>query len=167
MMDRKPRIPGATTGMPLFGNTKDRDAVLARMRGKLASPSRDLQAAGERRESRKVRRAWGWTWKLYLVGAIIALNGAYFGLREQAAGQAPQKRAPVLPGAAALSLEKQALFWTYALYDFDKLRATFGAPSGAVVDARIALRKLEELRPRVDAETRLIIDSYRPARGKV
>ena len=97
MINRKPQYPAAAQGVPLFGKAKDRDAVLARMRGKLAAPSMDLQAAGERREARKVRRAWGWTWKLYLVAAIIVVNAAYFGLREQAAGQAPLRRAPALP----------------------------------------------------------------------
>lgn len=152
--------------LSLMQQVDPRAATLARMRGKLAAPSQASLRAEARREAGRRRAALGWGWKLAIAAALIATNVAWFGGGSDLLARARTRHAPALPPpAAALSLDDQALFWAYALYDFDKLREKFGVPAAAVIDANEARRRLAALLPKVDAGTRLAIEAYHPLKG--
>lgn len=151
------------SAMPLMQKKEDREAMLSRMRDKLAAPSQAVSTKQARRVARKRLSVWTWASRVAVVGSIIAANAFLYGFRDEIIEQVKPRHAPALPKlSASLTKDKQALFWTYALFDFDKLKQTFGAPRGAVVDAGAARRHLSELRPQVSPGTRLVIDSYLP-----
>lgn len=146
----------------------DRLATLERMRGKLAGRSQDLVAreAARRRMVRRKTLAWGWRISL----AVLFLGGNAFliGLPD---GEAPLQEAKVKAAPAVdlpknLGVNDQALYWTYALYDFGRLKSRFGARENAVVDAGLAKARLRELLPKVDRRTRFVIEGYLPKEGR-
>lgn len=160
-MEKKP-VPGSYD-LSLIKVPKERDILLAKMRGKLAGQSRFESLAREKAIHAARVRKLGWAWKIALAAALVAGNCAYFLTRENSAIRLLVKRAPTLAHPpAALDLNKQALYWTYALYDFDRLKATFGVPRNAIVDGHFASERLSALLPDVDARTRFIIGTYLP-----
>ena len=89
------------------------------------------------------------------------LNVAYFSLKNQDRPPIKEKRIPTLKvPSQALSLEDQALYWTYALYDFDMLRKKYGVSKTTAVRTDVAKAKLNELLPKVDTYTRYLIARY-------
>ena len=150
----------------LAGDGAARQAMLERMRGKLAGSSRDAaaRAEGRRKAVSRKRRAWGW--RLGLGALVLAANAwLVVGHGEEGARAAQVRQAPVVPAPKGLAPNDQALYWTYALYDYGRLQRRFGAPAGAVLDAAEAKRQLALLLPRVDAPTRFQIDRYLPRKG--
>jgi hypothetical protein len=68
---------------------------------------------------------------------------------------------PNLPAPGAdLSVDEQALYWTYALYDAGKFEACFHVPGGYAVSRGQARRELEGLLPKVSPATLAEISSY-------
>jgi hypothetical protein len=101
-----------------------------------------------------------------MVALVLAVNAVLvIGKGESAVSVAKVRRAPAVQAPASLSPNDQALYWTYALYDFGRLQKRFGAPSHAVLDAVEAKRQLALLLPKVDAPTRFQIDRYLPRKG--
>lgn len=152
--------------LSLLARDPGREAVLERMRSKLAAPSQAVLAREEkaRKAVRMGRLAWGW--RIGMVALFLAANAALVGFRDEIKVAAAKRRtAPMLADPKALSVNDQALYWTYALYDFNRLKSTYGAPDNAVIDAAAAKRNLEALLPRVDLPTRIRIDNYRPRPG--
>lgn len=151
----------------LAADAAAKQAMLERMRGKLAGRSRDAadRSEGARKRARKGALAWGW--RLGLAALFLAANAfVVTGFKDdirQAAAKA--RKAPEVRHPKSLAPNEQALYWAYALYDFDKLKQRFGAPDHAVVDAAEARRQLALLLPKVDARTRFQIDRYLPRRG--
>lgn len=151
----------------LASDAAAKQAMLERMRGKLAgrSPEAADPAGGRRKGARRSAPAWGWRLglaALFLAANAFLVTGFEDDIR-QAAGKA--KQAPEVRNPKSLAVNEQALYWAYALYDFDKLKQRFGAPAHAVVDAAEAKRQLARLLPKVDARTRFQIDRYLPRRG--
>lgn len=150
----------------LAADAAARQAMLERMRGKLAGRSRDTV---DRRSGRKAARkgALAWGWRLCLAALFLGANAFIVSGFKDDIRQAVSKArtAPEVRHPRSLAVNEQALYWAYALYDFDKLKKRFGAPAHAVVDAAEARRQLALLLPRVDARTRFQIDRYLPRRG--
>lgn len=147
--------------------SQPREAMLSRMREKLASPSLAPTPGDVRKVAVRRERAFGWAWKVWLAVLAVGVNAFLFAFRDQLKAEVKEKRAPSLPVlATSLPLEKQALYWAYALYDYEKLKKEFGAPKSAVIDANHARRKLAEILPKVDRRTRFTITSYRPQRTR-
>ena len=143
-----------------------RQAMLEKMRGKLAAPSQASLALAEKRKRASRGEAYAWAFRIALVLVFIAGNVALFGFREEITTVVKVRRAPSVANPKSLPLNDQALYWTYALYDFDRLRSRFGAPANAVVDAASAKRNLDELMPKVDEKTRFMIRKYLPRNGR-
>lgn len=142
---------------------KERDILLAKMRGKLAGRSQFETRAREKSVMASRAGKVSWAWKIALVAVLIIGNGAYFLTRENSTVHLLVKRAPTLAHPPAdLDLNKQALYWTYALYDFDRFKSTFGATKNVIVDGKLASERLAALLPGVDARTRHIIGTYLP-----
>lgn len=148
------------------GGEASRQATLERMRGKLAGRSQDMMAmeAGQRRRARRKTLAWGW--RITLAVAFMAGNVFLFTSGGKEAGlAAKERRAPAVLAPKTLGVNDQALYWTYALYDFGKLTQRFGVKANSVVDAVEAKSRLRELLPKVDKRTRFVIDRYLPKEG--
>ncbi|MDB5102366.1 MAG: hypothetical protein JWP91_55 [Fibrobacteres bacterium] len=156
------------TGLNLIqGGGNGREFLLEKMRGKLAgSPLPDFHAVEKRRYATS-RSFQGWGWKAGLAAVLFLSNAVYLaGKPSSAAAVTAAKRAPTLVRApAALGVNEQALFWAYSLYDFNRLKADFGVPKTAIVDARLADMRLRELLPKADAPTRARIERYRTPGG--
>jgi hypothetical protein len=174
IMKKKPEP--SNEGLSLIQSNEDRQVRIEKIRVKpvmqpMPLPLPDVEPLSEddpgfRMPPKQVHRtrAPAWLWKAALGIALIGANAAYLALRHaHPAPKAVEKRVPPLPGpAAALSVNEQALYWTYALFDFDMLRKQYGVPQGSVVDAAIATRNLKELLPKVDVPTRNAIQRYLP-----
>jgi hypothetical protein len=147
--------------LSLIRQQEQRQAVLEKMRGKLAGRSQDAAQAVERKRASARGNIPAWGWKIALAVALMAGAMAMKPGKTRKAAIAPAKTALVLAGPSAkMGLNDQALYWTYALYDFDRLKVSYGIPKNAIVDAGLAAEKLRALRPKVDAKTRFIIDGY-------
>lgn len=147
------------------GEAAARQAMLERMRGKLAAPSGASIAREERRRRAAGGKAWAWGWRIALVAAFLGANAFILGSGDDIAAVAKVRRAPSVQPPRSLAPNDQALYWTYALYDFDRLKARYGAPANAVIDASEARRRLAELLPKVDERTRFLIRKYHARPG--
>lgn len=160
------------SGFSLIQNHGDRALQLEKMRAKLASQSLGLRLPAKPRQRFipavltqpiKMGEAQSWAGRLLIALSLVAGNGAYLALRHEAKVRQVARHLPKLPVPAAnLSTDRQALYWAYALYDFDKLTSEFGVPKGTLVDFGAARAKLDALLPLVDAPTRLAIERYLP-----
>lgn len=149
--------------LSLLAKDPGREAMLEKMRGKLAAPSQAVLAREEKARKAVRMSRFSWGWRVGLVALFLAANAALVGFKDEIKVAAKRQRtAPSLVEPKALSVNDQALYWTFALYDFNRLKATFGAPDNAVIDAAAARRNLEALIPRVDVHTRVAIEKYRP-----
>ena len=110
--------------------------------------------------------ASSWAWKIMLALSLILGNGAYFLFRHEEKVRLAIKRMPMLHvPKAALDPNRQALYWTYALYDYDRLVSEFGALPSAIVDFGFAKARLAELLPKLDPVTRQTVENYLPGHG--
>jgi hypothetical protein len=154
-------------GLSLIQVRDGKEAMLSKMRGKLAGASEAHVQAAERRRNRARNSALSWTWKIALAVMFVTGNIIWWTTRPEGTFIAPRKHAPVLPPPAeTLSLNEKALYWAYALYDFDQLKAHYGVGKETIVDSRIAAANLKSLLPKVDAKTRFLIDRYMPMPGR-
>jgi hypothetical protein len=98
-----------------------------------------------------------------MAAALLGGNAAWLTLRQEAKVRQAAKTIPTLSApVAALDPNRQAMYWTYALYDYDKLTSEFGVPAHTAVDFGQARARLLELLPKVDAPTRGAIERYLP-----
>ena len=95
--------------------------------------------------------------------SLVLGNGAYlFFSHEEKARLAVRRMAMLHVPTAALDPDRQALYWAYALYDYDKLVHEFGVPRAAIVDFGFASTRLNDLLPRISPSTRMAIEQYHP-----
>ncbi|HKP97601.1 MAG TPA: hypothetical protein VJ385_17795 [Fibrobacteria bacterium] len=165
-MKKNPNPRRTNTGLSLIQVNDDREAMLLKMRGKLAGLSEVHVQATERRRVAVRKSAFGWGWRIGAAAVLVLGNILYFSPGASIAAKAPEKRAPTLPHpSASLGVNDQALYWTYALYDFDMLKTRYGVPKQTVINAAVAAQMLRELLPKVDARTRFTIDRYAAQAG--
>lgn len=150
-------------GFSLVQTSDSQRAMVAKMRTKLAGGSDfDVQVVTRRRFAIR-KNAFGWASKLGIAAILILANFAYLSYSNGSVAKKAIKRAQMLPAPkATLSVNEQALYWTYALYDFNRLKTQFGASQSAVVDAKSASARLADLLPKVDGPTRMTIQHYLP-----
>lgn len=147
----------------LIQQQAQRQLMVAKMRGKLAGHSQSFLHAKERQAYATRKRAYVLGWRLALLGAFLLGNFYYIASRPDAPLKETAKSAPRLSAPpATMDVNDQAMYWTLALYDFDRLKTRFGVAAGTIVDAGAAKRKLNELLPKVDARTRFQIDRMVP-----
>ncbi len=160
-MDKKPHPDDF--GMSLVQTNGAQRAMVKKMRAKLAGGSEfNLHVVQERRLAVH-KHAFGWASKMGVAAILILANLAYLGYKSDTVAKQAVKRAQMLPSPKTeLSENDQALYWTYALYDYHRLKSQFGASGSSVVDEKLAWARLTELLPKVDTRTRFIIDGYLP-----
>ena len=148
-------------GMSLIQGNDNREAMLLKMRGKLAGISEfQIQNTAQRKIAVQ-KSAFGWGWRIGIAAILAMCNYAYFSAKDEPQGPARVKHAPKLAGpSASLGLDDQALYWAYALYDFDMLKKKYGVAKGTAINAATAKARLNELLPKVDTYTRYLIARY-------
>jgi hypothetical protein len=154
-------------GMSLIQHNQPREAMLAKMREKLAStpaPGKEMEKRGR---SRRRKQAATWAYRIGLVLLVIGANYLLIGHKETIIARLGLEAVPGLPKPAAnLDADQQALYWTYALYDFKKFRSTFGVDGHFAINQIEARRKLEDLLPMVTPATLGEISAYAPVAFK-
>jgi hypothetical protein len=121
--------------------------TLEKMRRKLATSGTVVKKSDQSRlgqPGKPGKRIWP-----IAIGAAALLIALNFGLSNQdailravgAKTESSNKLAPP-PG---LSLDEQARFWAYAVYDLPKLRARFKVPKGVLIDKNSARTQLDIL----------------------
>jgi hypothetical protein len=150
------------TGLALLQKNPSRDAFLEKMRSKLATtPSMGAEIAVRKREVRN-RKAASWTLRGTLLLAFIAINYFFLGDKTALAAKLGFESVPSLPAPQAqMSADDQALYWTYAMYDFGKFKQRFGVSGFYAIDQGRARKNLESLLPEVSSAVLGEISAYR------
>lgn len=155
------------SGMSLIQTHPAKEAMLAKMREKLASNPAPGTVREKHGRSRRRKLAATWSFRIGLVLLVIGTNYLLIGHKEAIIARLGLEAVPSLPKpVATLGTDEQALYWTYALYDFNKFRATFGVDGHFAINQAEARRKLEELLPDVSTATLGEISAYAPVAYK-
>lgn len=159
--------PSKNYGPSLLQKRATQEALLVKMRTRLAGGSEFETQLNARRRILVHKQTFNWTSRAGIALILILVNLAYLGYQVDSKTKAAVPHAEILKAPSPdLSNEKQALYWAYALYDFALLKKNFDPHGAVVIDARVARTKLMELLPKVDARTRFIIEAYLPPARK-
>jgi hypothetical protein len=139
-----------------------REAMLCKMRGTLAGT-----AAPSPHEVRRRGQARGekWTWVVRIGAALglVAINFLVLEKKDVLLASMGYEGVPSLPKpGSSLSQDEQALYYTYALYYYGKLRENFKIDGFYAIDQASARAKLDELMPKVSSATLSEISRYTP-----
>lgn len=143
-MANHPKDPG----IALLQRNPARDAFLEKMRNKLAStPPPAVEQEARKRDVRK-KKAVSWTVRAGILLAVVAANYLLLGNRDILVAKLGLESVPALPlPQKTLSIDEQALYWTYAMYDIGKFRERFGVTGYYGINQANARRSLEALLP--------------------
>jgi hypothetical protein len=155
------------TGLSLLQNNPSREAMLEKMRNKLASKPSTAQIQIERKRDQRRSAATTWTIRALVLLALAAVNYLFIGNGDLIASKLRKPAVPRLPvPALTASADEQALYYAYALYDYPKLEERFKIKGFYAVDQNDARRKLEALLPEVSPQTLGTISGYTPVAFK-
>ncbi len=159
--------PSKNYGPSLLQKQATQQALLVKMRTRLAGGSEFETQLNARRKILAHKQTFNWTSRAGIALILILVNLAYLGYHGDTKTKVVAPHAEMLKTPSSdLSNESQALYWAYALYDFALLKKNFDPHGAVVIDAKVAKTKLMELLPKVDARTRFIIDAYLPPTRK-
>jgi hypothetical protein len=160
-MKKNPHPYRNNSGLSLIQANDGREAMLLKMRGRLAGLSEVHVQATQKRRVAVRKSAFGWGWRIGVAAILMLANILYFAPGTEGTAKARAKHAPVLPKPSpALDVNEQALYWAFAMYDFDQLQAKFGVTKMTVVNTAEAAEHLRALLPKVDERTRSLIAQY-------
>ncbi len=161
------KAPRENAGLSLLQTNPSREVMLEKMRNKLASKPSTAQIKTERNREKRRSAATTWTIRGLVLLALAAVNYLFIGNGEVIASKLRKPSVPRLPTPAmTISADEQALYYTYALYDYQKLEEHFKITGFFAVDQVDAKRKLQELLPRVSPQTLGTISGYTPVAFK-
>lgn len=141
-----------------------REAVLSKMRGKLAGFAPPPAVAAPRHRASLPKAVVGkWALRIMMVALIAAVNWLLIDRKDALLAKMGYEGVPALPKpSGGLTLDERALYYAYALYDISKFRQRFGLTGFYAIDQAIARKKLEDLLPLVSAATLGEISGYAP-----
>lgn len=151
------------TGLSLLQTNPSRELLLEKMRSKLATTP--AAAVVETTRKREVRRRNGKSWVVrgLILAGIVAVNYLAIGQKDAIQAKISRKAVASLPVPGDnLTTDEMALYYTYALYDYPKLKTTFHINGFVAVDQADAKRQLEDLLPDVSAKALNEISRYTP-----
>jgi hypothetical protein len=155
------------TGLSLLQTNPSREAMLEKMRNKLASKPSSAQVKTEYKRDVRRQAATTWTIRALVLLALAAVNYLLIGNGELIASKLRKPAVPRLPAPAlTYSADERALYYAYALYDYPKLKERYGVAGFVAVDQADAKRKLEALLPEVSPQTLGTISGYTPVAFK-
>lgn len=150
-------------GMSLIQHDPSREALLSKMREKLASTPNASAILEKRGRTQRRGNTVTWGYRIGLLALVVAANYLFFGQKNTIIARLGMESVPRLPSpAATLSDDDQALYWTYALYDIGKFRSRFGVDGYYAIDQNRARTGLQELLPLVSPAVLGEISSYGP-----
>lgn len=140
-----------------------REALLGKMRGKLANFTPPKVVQEVRRKSATRGKVATWTLRLLTVAMVAGINYLLLDKKDVILAKMGYEGVPALPKPPkTLATDDQALYYAYALYDFAKFRQRFGQAGYYAIDQASTRRKLEELLPKVSAAVQGEISGYAP-----
>lgn len=149
--------------LSLLQKDAGREAVLSRMRGKLAGVVSPAVVHESRQRARGRGRALTWTVRILSVAMVVGINYLLLDKKDVLLAKIGYEGVPSLPKASqSLSTDEQALYYAYALYDFGKFRERFGATEYPAVDQAATRKLLDGLLPRVSLAVQGEISGYAP-----
>lgn len=149
------------SGIALLQGSSARDAFIEKMRSKLAStPPPAVEKEARKRDVRK-KKAVSWTVRAGILIAVLAVNYLFLGNRDIIVAKLGLESVPSLPvPEKSLSIDDQALYWTYAMYDIGKFRERFGVEGYYAINQINARRSLENLLPETSPSVLGEISAY-------
>lgn len=140
-----------------------REAMLGKMRSKLATFTPAAAPAARPRGPGRRGAALRWGVRVALLGAVVACNWLAFDQKDVIVRKMAKKAVPSLAAPSpTLSADAQALYWTYALYDIAKFRQAHPVAGYPAIDQAVARKRIEELLPEVSSATLGEISKYMP-----
>jgi hypothetical protein len=140
-----------------------REAVLSKMKGRLAGVVAPAVVHATRKKARDRGQALTWTVRILSVAMVAGINYLLLDKKDVLLAKIGFEGVPSLPKPSQnLSVDEQALYYAYALYDIGKFRKHFHAVGYPGVDQAGARRRLEELLPRVSLAVQGEISAYAP-----
>ncbi len=147
----------------LLPKDKSKEAILLKMREKLAGVSQYEMKTELKRQNRVSRRNIYWGWKVAIALTFLVANILFFGPEIEAMQSKVVHKLPTLESPQpTLTIDQQALYWGYALYDFEALKKQFHVPKNVAIDGNIAKKNLAELLPKTGKGTRYALSVYLP-----
>lgn len=150
----------------LVTNESQRSEALSKMRGKLAtSPVNAEVSKPIWTPSLKLKVLAGsgyFTAAVLILGLGFMLNWALRSERSLASTKTASRSVrPLANPTEAMTVDQRALYWAYALYDWQRLVKTFGIPPNAMINNSKAEMELNRLMPQTSAAARIEILGYR------
>lgn len=148
-------------------DARNREAMLNKMRGKLAgfAPPQQAAAPAPRQVRRQGRFGRSGRWAVWVGAALLAAaaNWLLIDRKDTLMAKVGISGIPSLPEPRrGLGADEKALYYAYALYDFAKFRDRFQVTQHYVIDQGHARKRLQELIPRISTATLGEISRYAP-----
>jgi hypothetical protein len=145
----------------LLQKSPDRDVLFEKMREALILGMLHDDKTEVRKREVRSRGNGSWWIRIALAFALLVAGLALIVNKEQILSRFGYESVPSLPAPrAALGKDDQALYWTYALYDIDKLRKRFGVQGYYAIDEFKARNSLSDLVPDVSPSVLGEISAY-------
>lgn len=161
------KVSNRHQGQALFQTSDAQQLLLSKMRARLAGGS-EVDVIIQTRQKIKVHKnAFGWFTKAGIAAIVFLGNLVYLEQSNSSTKVEQEKRAPKLESPTqSLSLDDQALFWTYALYDFQLLKTKFNVKQNVVINGHQAHSQLETLLPKTSPAIQSVIQNYLKTQNK-
>ena len=153
-----PRLPGEATS---------RQALLQRMRDKMAGLSEpELKRNAQQQLKRGANfRSRGARIALLVLAAALSWAGIE---REKLTALVGPKAVPVIATPAReLTVDRQLLYWTYALYDWDRFQEEFKSSSRALLNTGMARERIRALLPQAGRQAAFQVRRYQQNTGRM
>ncbi len=171
MMNKNPGKPvhrkvWSPSELALLQRQDPKAFLLAKTHAKLARPSQapSLVLAHEKRMSHRNKTDYK-PFMGAIMGALALAAGVILwptAMGESAHARPESRVVSLTEPGEKLSPNEQALYWTYALYDFKRLKEEFRVPENTIINHTQARTELASLLPVVDERTRFLVARYRP-----
>ena len=150
----------------LLQRDPNREAMLSKMRSKLAASGAPLDVSVRRKEAAR-REKWTWAVRIAAAMALVAINFLVLEKKDVILAKMGYEGVPSLPRpAAGMSDDDRALYYVYALYDYGKLKQRYKVDGFYAIDQASARLALEGLMPRLSPATLGEISKYTPVAFK-
>jgi hypothetical protein len=161
-------LPQKTLSAPKVIATENKAAVVSKMRAKLAGPSMDMVNRSEKDELKANTKRVGVLWRAIALAVIIGLNLFVFGFKAETFTSTQKSQVQSLPTPhAKMEIDQQLLYWTYALHDFEKLKAEFSTGDKVIINRDHALQQIALLMPKASPGTVFKARIYQGSGGKL
>jgi uncharacterized membrane-anchored protein len=140
--------------------------VLSNMKKKYTGVSPDIHTKTKAINPQSVKKASSSNRPTYLITMALVLLGIVVNASIHKSDSSLKKNEGIILEnqevtiPTNLSLDEQAIFWTYAIYDFEKLTTTFKVNSQFNVNQVTCHKNLVDLLPKVSANTLRTIIAY-------